>query len=43
LREEWEGETTLRNLRTIREEREKRNDVVTWTKKIEEAIQKKEI
>jgi len=43
LREEWEGETTLRNLRTIREGREKRNDVVTWSKKIEEAIQKKEI
>ncbi|HJS63708.1 MAG TPA: TRAFs-binding domain-containing protein [Nitrososphaeraceae archaeon] len=41
LRERWEGETTLRNLRTIRKAREKRNELVPWTKKIEEAIQKK--
>ena len=41
LREGWEGETTLRNLRTIREAREKRNEVVPWTKKIEDSIEKK--
>lgn len=41
LRERWEGETTLRNLRTIREAREKRNEQLIWTKNIEEAIQKK--
>jgi len=41
LREGWEGETTLRNLRIIREAREKRNEVLPWTKKIEESIQKK--
>jgi hypothetical protein len=41
LRERWVGETTLRNLRTIREEREKRNELVKWTKKMEEAIEKK--
>ena len=41
LREGWEGETILRNLRTIREAREKRNEVLPWTKKIEESIQKK--
>lgn len=41
LRERWEGETTLRNLRTIREAREERNEIVIWTKKIEESISKK--
>jgi len=41
LREKWEGETTLRNLRTIREAREKRNELLLWTKKIEESIKKK--
>ena len=41
LRESWEADTTLRNLRTIREAREKRNEPVSWTKKIEEDIQKK--
>jgi hypothetical protein len=41
LREGWEGETTLRNLSIIREAREKRNEVLPWTKKIEESIQKK--
>ena len=43
LREEWEGETTLRNLRTIREARENRNNILQWTRKIEEDIQKKDI
>ena len=41
LREPWEADTTLRNLRTIREAREKRNEQVPWTKKTEEDIQKK--
>jgi tetratricopeptide (TPR) repeat protein len=41
LRERWEGETTLRNLRIIREAREKRNEPVQWTKKIEKSIEKK--
>jgi hypothetical protein len=41
LREGWERETTLRNLHTIREARERRNESLLWTKKIEEDIQKK--
>lgn len=41
LREGWEGETTLKNLRNIRKARVKRNEPVTWTKKIEESIEKK--
>jgi tetratricopeptide (TPR) repeat protein len=35
LREKWEGETIVRNLRTIREARERRNEFIEWTKKIE--------
>jgi hypothetical protein len=41
LREGWEGETTLKNLRIIRKAREKRNEEVLWTKKLEESIEKK--
>jgi MAP3K TRAFs-binding domain/TIR domain len=41
LREGWEGETTLKNLRILREAREKRNEVLPWTKKIEDSIEKK--
>jgi hypothetical protein len=41
LSENWKGETTLRNLRILREAREKRNELVPWTKKIEESIEKK--
>ena len=41
LREGWEGETTLKNLRIIREAREKRNEVLPWTKKIEESLRKR--
>ena len=41
LREDWEGETTLKNLRIIREAREKRNEILPWTKKIEDSIEKK--
>ena len=40
LREQWEGETTLKTLRTIRAAREKRNDRILWTKK-KESIQEK--
>ena len=32
LREGWEGETTLKNLRIIREAREKRNESITMDK-----------
>ena len=41
LREGWEGETILKNLRIIREAREKRNEVLPWTKKIEETLRKR--
>jgi hypothetical protein len=41
LRERWEGETTLRNLSTIREARERRNEPLSWTEKIENHIKKK--
>lgn len=41
LRERWEGETTLRNLRLIREAREKRNEPIPWTTKIEKSIEQK--
>lgn len=39
VRESWEPETTARNLRLIREARERRQDTVTWTKEIEEALE----
>jgi hypothetical protein len=41
LSENWKGETTLRNLRILREARERRNELVPWTKKIEKSIEKK--
>ncbi|HKG87304.1 MAG TPA: TRAFs-binding domain-containing protein, partial [Nitrososphaeraceae archaeon] len=41
LREPWEAETTIRNLRLIHEARERRQDVVEWTKQIEEALEKR--
>lgn len=41
LREEWEGDTTLKNLQMIREARVNRKEVVTWEEKIEEDIQKR--
>jgi tetratricopeptide (TPR) repeat protein len=41
MREQWEAETTLRNLLTIRKAREKRNERLSWPKKIEESIQSK--
>lgn len=40
LRESWEAETTLRNLRLISEARERRQDIVEWTKQIEQALKR---
>lgn len=37
-REGWEAETTARNLRLIREAREKRGEDVAWLKEIEETL-----
>lgn len=41
LREPWEAETTVRNLRLIREARERRKDTVEWTKQIEQSLEKR--
>jgi hypothetical protein len=38
VREPWELETTARNLRLIREARERREDIVPWAKEIEETL-----
>jgi tetratricopeptide (TPR) repeat protein len=38
VRESWEPETTARNLRLIREARERRQDAVAWAQPIEEAL-----
>jgi tetratricopeptide (TPR) repeat protein len=38
VRETWEPETTIRNLRLIREARENRRDLVPWAKQIEDAL-----
>jgi hypothetical protein len=38
VREEWEPETTLRNLRLIRQSRETRGDDVGWLLEVEEAL-----
>jgi tetratricopeptide (TPR) repeat protein len=40
MREKWEPETTARNLRLIREAREKRNDNVAWATAIENELNK---
>lgn len=37
-RESWERETTARNLRLIREAREHRGELLSWTKEVEEAL-----
>jgi hypothetical protein len=39
--EAWQLETTARNLRIIREARERRSDAVAWAKKVEEELMKK--
>ena len=41
LREPWEVETTIRNLRLIREARERRQERVEWTNQIEQALEKR--
>jgi len=41
IREVWEPETTARNLRLIREPRERRGESITWTKNVEEELQKR--
>ena len=41
LRETWEAETTIRNLRLIREARERRQNTVEWTNQIEQALEKR--
>lgn len=41
VREVWEPETTVRNLRLIREAREKRGEVIVWATKIEEQLGRK--
>lgn len=41
VRESWEPETTLNNLRLIREARDRRGEDVAWQKQIEEALEKK--
>jgi tetratricopeptide (TPR) repeat protein len=41
VREVWEPETSLRNLRLIREAREQRKESLPWMKKIEAALQDK--
>jgi len=38
IRESWEPETTVRNLRLIREARERRGDHVAWAKDLEDAL-----
>jgi tetratricopeptide (TPR) repeat protein len=39
VREAWEPETTARNLRLIREARERRQEAVPWAKEVEEALE----
>ena len=41
IREKWEPETTVRNLRLIREAREKRGIVPLWTKEIEDLLSRR--
>jgi len=41
VREPWEPETTTRNLRLIREARERRGETVPWVMEIEEALERK--
>lgn len=41
VRESWEPETTARNLRLIREARDKRGEVVPWASEIEDSLLKR--
>ena len=42
ITEKWEPETTVRNLRLIRESREKRGILPAWTKQIEDLLSRRE-
>jgi hypothetical protein len=39
MREGWEAETTRRNLRLIREARERRHELVPWANEVEETLE----
>jgi hypothetical protein len=39
LREPWEAKTTLRNLRLVSQARERRQDIIEWTKQVERALE----
>jgi hypothetical protein len=39
VRERWEPETTARNLRLIREARERRGETVPWMKELESTLE----
>jgi len=41
VRETWEAETTARNLRLIREARERRQDAIPWAKEIEQELERR--
>jgi hypothetical protein len=41
VREKWELETTARNLRLIREAREKRGDIEVWMKRVEDLLRQR--
>jgi hypothetical protein len=41
VREAWEPETTARNLRLIREARDRRQEVVPWARRIEDELERK--
>lgn len=41
VREVWEPETTMRNLRLIREARERRGEMIPWAKEIEENLERR--
>jgi hypothetical protein len=41
IREVWEPETTARNLRLIREARERRNEIIQWADEIEKELDKR--
>jgi tetratricopeptide (TPR) repeat protein len=41
VREVWEPETTVRNLRLIREARERRGEMIPWAKEIEESLERR--
>jgi hypothetical protein len=41
VRESWEPETTARNLRLIREARERRNEHLPWAREAEDALERR--